>query len=223
MRLPGLRAQPPRAPRRGRRRRPAAAGRGQLFGDAFRQVSYGAAPGGNVVVVLSFRGGSDGLSIVVPRSRDHAVLTAQRRPDLVVPLDRLVGGNGSWGLHPALAAAGPDVERRHVRGRPRASACRSPTCSHFDAMEELEEAHPGSTARVGWINRMIGLDDAALPEEQIQIGDADAADGARPAPPRPSGPAASTDFKLPSLWTRPSQTGSTSRMKNDVGPATPPA
>jgi len=29
---------------------------GQLFGDAFRQVAYGAAPGGNVVVVLSLRG-----------------------------------------------------------------------------------------------------------------------------------------------------------------------
>jgi uncharacterized protein (DUF1501 family) len=44
----------------------AAAGSGiaglSVFGDAFRQVAYGAAPGGNVVVVLSLRGGADGLS-----------------------------------------------------------------------------------------------------------------------------------------------------------------
>src|SRR6476659_9607255 len=40
---------------------------GSMFGDAFRQVAYGATTGGNVVVVLSCRGGADGLSLVVPR------------------------------------------------------------------------------------------------------------------------------------------------------------
>ena len=43
---------------------------GSLFGDAFRQVAYGATTGGNVVVVLSCRGGADGLSLVVPRHAD---------------------------------------------------------------------------------------------------------------------------------------------------------
>ena len=53
---------------------------GSLFDDAFRQVSYAAVPDGNVVVVLSMRGGSDGLSIVVPKN-DHAFLSqwCQRR------------------------------------------------------------------------------------------------------------------------------------------------
>ncbi len=140
---------------------------GSLFDDAFRQVSYAAVPDGNVVVVLSMRGGSDGLSIVVPKN-DHAFLS-QKRPDLVVPLDRLVGGNGSWGLHPALAPLVPmwnagSFGAVHGVGLPQ------PNRSHFDAMELVEEANPGSNARVGWINRTIGLNADALPEEQVQLG-----------------------------------------------------
>ena len=55
-----------------------------IFGDAFREVAYGAVPGGNVLVVLSLRGGADGLSMVVPRGPDHARL-AEYRPGIVVP------------------------------------------------------------------------------------------------------------------------------------------
>src|SRR5205085_6359945 len=40
----------------------------------------------------------------------------------------------------------------------------------FDAMEVLEDANPGSSARSGWINRMIGLDSAAMPENAVQVG-----------------------------------------------------
>ena len=32
-----------------------------------------------------------------------------------------------------------------------------PNRSHFSAMEQVEEADPGSSARVGWVNRMVGL------------------------------------------------------------------
>ncbi len=170
---------------------------GTLFGDAFRQVSYAAVPDGNVVVVLSMRGGSDGLSIVVPKA-DHAFLT-QKRPDLVVPLDRLVGGNGSWGLHPALAPLVPmwnagSFGAVHGIGLPQ------PNRSHFEAMELVEEANPGSNARVGWINRMTGLDSAALPEEQIQLGSS-------MLPTALAGPAAALgartvdDFQLPTIGT----------------------
>jgi uncharacterized protein (DUF1501 family) len=28
--------------------------------------------------------------------------------------------------------------------------------SHFSAMEEVEEAHPGSSKRIGWLNRLVG-------------------------------------------------------------------
>ncbi len=137
-----------------------------MIGDSFRQVAYGATKGGNVVVVLSMRGGSDGLSIVVPKGADHATLT-QKRPDLVVPLDRLVGGDANFGLHPALAPLVPmwtagTFGAVHGVGLPMSNR------SHFDAQNQMEDADPGSVQRRGWINRMIGA--SALAEEHMQLG-----------------------------------------------------
>lgn len=160
-----------------RRRFLAAAGAGgvgvaaaSLFGDAFRQVTYGATTGGNVLVVLSLRGGADGLSMVVPRGADHGILAGYRQ-GIVVPEASLIGGNSSFGLHPAFAPLLPmwqagvgGFDAVHAIGLP------APNRSHFDAMEVIEDADPGSTARVGWINRMIGLDSAALPEASVQLG-----------------------------------------------------
>ena len=176
---------------------------GSLFGDAFRQVSYGAGSGGNVLVVLSFRGGSDGLSIVVPKnSTDQAVINTPHedggRANIAIPYDRLVGGNGSWGLHPAMAPLVP-MWNAGTFGAVQAVGLPQSNMSHFDAMEQLELARPGSTERQGWINRLIGLDDTALPEEQIQIGD-------QMLPTALVGDAAAlgtyqvTDLKMPDLW-----------------------
>jgi uncharacterized protein (DUF1501 family) len=168
-----------------------------LFGDAFRQVSYGAT-GDNVVVVLSLRGGADGLSIVVPKNAtDQGVLTS-KRGDLAVPVDRLVGGDADWGLHPALAPLVPMWNARtfgavHGVGLPQ------PNRSHFEAMELVEEANPGSSARVGWINRTIGLDGAAIPEEQVQFGSSmlpTALAGPAPA----LGASSVNNLTLPTLW-----------------------
>ena len=39
-----------------------------MFGDTFRQTAYGATDG-NVMIVLSLRGGADSLSMVVPQER----------------------------------------------------------------------------------------------------------------------------------------------------------
>jgi len=176
---------------------------GSLFGDAFRQVSYGAAPGGNVLVVLSFRGGSDGLSIVIPkRGADQAVLTASidngGRGNIAIPTDRFAFGNGNWGLHPAMAPL-EAMWNAGTFGAVHAVGLPQSNMSHFDAMEQLELANPGSSDRQGWINRLIGLDAGALPEEQIQIGD-------QMLPTSLTGPAAAlgtyqvTDLKMPDLW-----------------------
>src|SRR6478735_6758134 len=75
---------------------------GRLFGEAFRQVSYGAEPGGNVLVVLSLRGGSDGLSLVVPKFAEDQAALDVLRPSIGVPTASLVGGDEGFGLHPAL-------------------------------------------------------------------------------------------------------------------------
>ena len=71
-----------------------------------RKEAYGAERGGNVVVVLSMRGGADGLSLVVPRGTDHDLLTAAR-PATVVPEGALVAGDTAFGLHPAFAPLVP--------------------------------------------------------------------------------------------------------------------
>ena len=65
-------------------------------------MAYGGAPGGNVVVVLSLRGGADGLSMVVPRGADHDHL-AGVPARIVVPESTLLGGDPRFGLHPAFA------------------------------------------------------------------------------------------------------------------------
>ena len=143
---------------------------GQLFGDAWRQVAYGAEPGGNVVVVLSLRGGSDGLSMVVPRGADHDLLAAAR-PGIVVPEASLIGGDTNFGLHPSFAPLLP-MWTAGTFGAVHAVGLPAPNRSHFDAMIEVEDADPGSSARVGWINRVVGLDATAQPEGAVQLGSA---------------------------------------------------
>lgn len=136
-----------------------------VFGDAFRQTAYGAEPGGNVLVVVSLRGGIDGLGVVVPHG-DPAYYTA--RPTIAVPRASLLAQDEMFGLHPAMRPlewlfdAG-ELAAVHAVGLP------VPNRSHFSAMEAVEDADPGSSARRGWINRMIGLDDRADPTEAIHL------------------------------------------------------
>jgi uncharacterized protein (DUF1501 family) len=151
----------------------AAAGAGalvgaQMVGDAFLQVAYGGEPGGNVVVVLSMRGGSDGLSLVVPRGVDHDHLAAYR-PNIVVPESTLLGADTRFGLHPAFADLMP-MWNAGTFGAVHAVGLPAPNRSHFEAMEEVEDADPGSSARVGWINRLIGLDPSAAPHDAMSLG-----------------------------------------------------
>ena len=138
-----------------------------VFGEAVMQASFGAtAPGGNVLVVLSFRGGVDGLGLVVPHG-DPAYYTA--RPSIAVPAARLVAADAMFGLHPGLAPlqwlwdAG-ELAAVHAVGLPQ------PNRSHFSAMEEIEDADPGSSLRQGWVNRMVGLDPGATAVDAVHLG-----------------------------------------------------
>jgi len=140
----------------------------QMIGEAFLQVAYGGEPGGNVVVVLSLRGGSDGLSLVVPRGVDHDHLTTYR-PSIVVPESTLLGADARFGLHPAFADLLP-MWNAGAFGAVHAVGLPAPNRSHFEAMEEVEDADPGSSARVGWINRLIGLDPTATPQDAVSLG-----------------------------------------------------
>ncbi|WP_183092542.1 DUF1501 domain-containing protein [Nocardioides stalactiti] len=140
----------------------------QMIGGAFMEAAYGGTPGGNVVVVVSLRGGADGLSMLVPRGVDHDRL-AGLRPNLVVPESTLLGADPRFGLHPAFSPLLP-MWNAGTFGAVQSVGLPAPNRSHFDAMEEVEDADPGSKARVGWINRMIGLDPSAAPQDCVSLG-----------------------------------------------------
>jgi uncharacterized protein (DUF1501 family) len=106
----------------------------------------------DVFVLLSLRGGFDGLSAIVPAADpDYYKL----RPTIGVPQRQLIGGDGFFGLHPALAPLLPHWQAGtfaavHAAGQP------TPNRSHFAAMEELERAAPGTSIRTGWLDRVLG-------------------------------------------------------------------
>ena len=136
-----------------------------VFGDAFRQASFGQGVGNNVMVVISLRGGVDGMGIVVPHG-DPSYYAA--RPTIGIPAASLVAADAMFGLHPAMAPlawlwqAG-ELAAVHAVGM------EVPNRSHFRAMEEIEDADPTSSVRRGWVNRMIGLNATRSTSEAIHL------------------------------------------------------
>lgn len=132
----------------------------------FREVSYAAGPAAQVLVVLSLRGAADGLSLVVPHG-DTAYAPA--RPRIGIPTASLLQKDERFGLHPNFAP----LEPMWIAGRMaavHATGMATPNRSHFDAMEIVEDADPGSSERRGWINRLVGLTGSLAPEQQISLG-----------------------------------------------------
>lgn len=130
-----------------------AAGVTAVHGTTVMQASASGAPSAaGTVVLLSLRGAVDGMSLVVPHG-DPTYYAA--RPRIGVPASALVARDGFFGLHPGLSALLPwwrngSMAAVHAAGLP------APNRSHFSAMEELEDADPGSAARIGWVNRLVG-------------------------------------------------------------------
>ncbi|GAA2846577.1 hypothetical protein Acy02nite_04640 [Actinoplanes cyaneus] len=123
---------------------------------------------GDTLVVISLRGGFDGLSAIVPIG-DPGYYAA--RPAIAVPKEKVIGGDGSFGLHPALSPLLPlwksgKLAAVHAVGQP------NPTRSHFAAMEALENAAPGTSLRSGWLDRMLGLTGATAPLAGVSLGHA---------------------------------------------------
>ncbi|MGH3471390.1 MAG: DUF1501 domain-containing protein [Nocardioidaceae bacterium] len=137
-------------------------------GEVVRQVAFAETGKARaVLVVLSLRGGADGLSLVVPHGDPGYALA---RPGIAVPANTLLAHDAMFGLHPSLKPLLPlwsagRMAAVHAAGLP------APNRSHFSAMEEVEDADPTSTVRRGWLNRMIGLDSFRSPLEGVEMGD----------------------------------------------------
>src|SRR4051794_35287984 len=139
-----------------------------VHGTAFTSTAYAASGSAErVLVVLSMRGACDGLSLVVPHG-DPVYYAA--RPSIAVPSTRLLAKDGFFGLHPALAPLLP-WWTNGTMAAVQATGLPAPNRSHFSAMEEVEDADPGSDARVGWLNRLIGRNGTGSPIEAIQFGE----------------------------------------------------
>ncbi|GAB2574761.1 hypothetical protein Aab01nite_15260 [Paractinoplanes abujensis] len=133
------------------------------------QLAY-AAPGytGDTLVVLSLHGGFDGLSALAPIGDPDYY---KARPTIGVPKAQVIAGDGTFGLHPALAPLLPlwqsgQLAGVHAVGQP------NPTRSHFAAMEAMENAAPGTSIRSGWLERMLGASGAAGALAGVSVGHA---------------------------------------------------
>ena len=137
----------------------------QMFGDSLLQASFGAT-GGNTLVVISLRGGIDGMGVVVP----HGDASYYKiRPSTAVPAASLICQDSMFGLHPSMQPLAKfwtsgELAAVHATGLP------VPNLSHFSAIEAVEDADPGSSDRSGWINRMVGLGGSGDPLDAVQVG-----------------------------------------------------
>jgi len=140
-----------------------------IVGDAWTQASLASASTTgpvDVVVVLSLRGGADGLSMVVPHG-DPGLTRA--RPTIAIPPSRLLAPDTLFGLHPAFAPLLPMWQQGRF-GAVQAVGLPTPNRSHFAAMELVEDADPGSAERSGWINRVVGGMADAQVSSAVQLG-----------------------------------------------------
>ncbi|MGL5828835.1 MAG: DUF1501 domain-containing protein, partial [Angustibacter sp.] len=114
----------------------------------------------DTLVVLSLRGGFDGLTAVPPIG-DPGYAAA--RPTIAVPASLARPLTGIFGLHPALSPLLPwwtsgEFAVVHATG------LAAPNRSHFAAMAEVERAAPGTALRTGWLNRMVTVSDIPATE-----------------------------------------------------------
>lgn len=141
----------------------------------FTRLAFGATPyAGDVLVVLSLRGGFDSLQAVVPATAQQHGHYASWRPNIAVPQGQLLPLDASFGLHPSMTPLKALYDAGSL-GIVQAVGMAQPNRSHFSAMEEMERAAPGTSLRTGWLDRVLGLRDTVSPFQATQVGSNSAA------------------------------------------------
>ena len=121
---------------------------------------------GDTLVVLSLRGGFDGLSAVAPVGDPHL---AALRPTIGVTGAVGLALDSMFAMHPAL----PGLKTLYDAGTlavVHATGLPQPNRSHFEAMAQIEAATPGSPLRTGWLDRVLALHDPSGPFGAVQLG-----------------------------------------------------
>lgn len=140
----------------------------------FTRLAFGAPYAGDVLVVLSLRGGMDSLQAVVPATAEEYDHYATWRPNIAVPQNQLLQLDASFGMHPSMAPLKAFYDSGSL-GIVQAVGMDQPNRSHFSAMEEMERAAPGTSLRTGWLDRVLGLRDPGSPFQATQLGSNSAA------------------------------------------------
>lgn len=131
------------------------------------RVAFAATPySGDTLVVLSLRGGFDGLNAIVPVG-DPDYLTW--RPNIGIPMNAGLQLDPTFALHPAMGSLKPFYDAGTF-GIVQAVGMAQPNRSHFSAMEEMERAAPGTSTRTGWLDRVLGLRDTTTAFQGTQMG-----------------------------------------------------
>jgi uncharacterized protein (DUF1501 family) len=117
------------------------------------RLAFGAETGAGVLVGLFCRGGIDGLQVVVPNGDPNY---ARLRPGIGIPAARTKKIDETFGLHPALAPLFPLWDAGQF-GAVHAVGQSDRSRSHFQAMEELERAAPGTSVHSGFVDRLLGV------------------------------------------------------------------
>lgn len=145
----------------------AAAATTSVFGDTVRTAAFGATRAPNVLVVISLRGGVDGLGMVVPHG-DSGYYSA--RPTIGVPRKSLLATDAMFGLHPSMKPLAEFFTSKELAAVV-ATGMPAPNRSHFSAMEAIEDADPLSAQRRGWVNRMSGLTAGNDPLNSVHLAE----------------------------------------------------
>lgn len=121
----------------------------------------------HTIVSVFLRGAMDGLSFLVPHRDDDY---AAARPDILIPSDRVLELDDTFGLHPAAAPLVGLWDQQKIAFIP-ASGSTDPSRSHFDAMAIMEAAiGEDAVLSDGWLGRHLRSTEAGATLEGVGIG-----------------------------------------------------
>lgn len=121
---------------------------------------------GDTIVVLSLRGGMDGLSVVAPLG-DPAY--AKARPTTALKESSAIKVDSMFALHPSLAPVKSLWDAGQFAAV-HAVGSMDQSRSHFSAMEQIENAAPGTSLRTGWLDRVMGMRKTSDTFAATQVG-----------------------------------------------------
>ena len=136
-------------------------------GARFNSLAFGApGQGDEHLIVISLRGGMDGLNFLVPRDGVDRGYYEAARPDLQIPSASLVDiGSAAFGLHPSAAALQPVFQDQGL-AIVQAVGLAEVNRSHFAATRIMELGTGVDGGGNGWLTRHLATS-SGIPVEAL--------------------------------------------------------